>query len=554
MMKRFVPILIILICSYMAVRPLFMSGFFPMHDDTQVARVITMGRAIKEGQFPVRWVSDLGYGYGYPIFNFYAPLPYYFGGILYALGVPALIATKIMFGVGIVLPSITMYLAVFESIGVFGAIVASIYYLFTPYHAVQIYVRGAVGEYWILIFWPLVIYGLLGSQRKHVSQSILWGSIGLAGSMLSHTLLGYATVVITSVGLLVYWLARWVMHRPDKKGFVTHIIMMVLGLGLSAFFWLPALIEMGSTNVSAQVNATANYADHFVCLMQLWTSQWGFGGSARGCTSDGLSFMLGKLNILLALASIVIWKLRPRKPYGTYLWLATTAALVGIVLTLQVSAPVWHVLPKFAFMQYPWRFLSLATFGLSLLAGYAVHVATSTRGRIVLACAVVGMVVLMDAKWFVPQYVYTKDSKAFETREDIRWRVSKISDEYLPASLPRPNSESEIVSDTIVSGVPIGVTPIFMRATESRIAVESSTSAEITLNIASFPGWTYSINGIRRAPLLVKGLPTFRIDAGQSVVAAIFIDTPIRTIANSVTALTFIFGALAYVNYKKTKR
>ena len=34
---------------------------FPIHDDTQVARVYEMGKALSDSMFPVRWVEDLGF-------------------------------------------------------------------------------------------------------------------------------------------------------------------------------------------------------------------------------------------------------------------------------------------------------------------------------------------------------------------------------------------------------------------------------------------------------------------------------------------------------------
>src|SRR3989344_8526369 len=112
-MRRHVfPLLVIFIFAFWGVRSLMVDGYFPMHDDTQVGRVVVMGRALRNGQFPVRWVSDLGYGYGYPLFNFYGPLPYYVGGALYAAGFSGLVATKIMFGIGIVGASLTMFLFV----------------------------------------------------------------------------------------------------------------------------------------------------------------------------------------------------------------------------------------------------------------------------------------------------------------------------------------------------------------------------------------------------------------------------------------------------------
>ena len=91
MNKYLFPILI-LFFSLVAIFPLLQPGFFSFHDNTQVQRVYEMHRALADGHFPVRWVQNLGYGYGYPIFNFYAPFAYYIGG-LSAFFVDSLIAT-----------------------------------------------------------------------------------------------------------------------------------------------------------------------------------------------------------------------------------------------------------------------------------------------------------------------------------------------------------------------------------------------------------------------------------------------------------------------------
>src|SRR3989304_8667893 len=89
-------LILVLIFSILTIRPLLSPGFFPMHDDTQVARVFEMAKSLSDGMFPVRWVEDLGYGAGYPVFNFYSALPYYIGGILTVLGISALESTKLV--------------------------------------------------------------------------------------------------------------------------------------------------------------------------------------------------------------------------------------------------------------------------------------------------------------------------------------------------------------------------------------------------------------------------------------------------------------------------
>src|SRR5436309_1991045 len=104
--KKHWEILLILVLSIFTVLPLFAAGLFPVHDDTQVARVYEMKTALADGMFPVRWAPDLGYNYGYPIFNFYGPLAYYVGGFINLAGFNSLIATKIMIMLGTLLAGV----------------------------------------------------------------------------------------------------------------------------------------------------------------------------------------------------------------------------------------------------------------------------------------------------------------------------------------------------------------------------------------------------------------------------------------------------------------
>src|SRR4029450_9583380 len=70
-----------------------------------------------------------------------------------------------------------------------------------------------------------------------------------------------------------------------------------LGFGLSAFFWLPATLERGSTEFDRSVGPASYffYGHHFIELRQLWETRWGFGESLPGST-DGMSFQLGRLH------------------------------------------------------------------------------------------------------------------------------------------------------------------------------------------------------------------------------------------------------------------
>lgn len=516
-MKRHIFTLLLLVAlSWWAARPIFTPGFFPMHDDTQVGRVVAMGRALRNGQFPVRWVSDLGYGYGYPIFNFYGPLPYYVGGILYALGFSGLVATKIMFVLGIIFASLTMYAATVSLFGRFGAVVAAVFYIYAPYHAVQIYVRGAVGEFWALIFLPLIFLGLW-------SKSKVIGGIGLAGTILSHTLLGYVTTVFLIVGLII------------KK---YHVSLLLAGLGISAFFWLPALVEMSYTSVSSQIGMTANYKDHFVCFTQLWNSPWGFGGSTPGCL-DGLSLKVGKLHSIAAILALVVHPL----------WLGLAITVISLFFLLPQSEFLWNIIPGFAYLQYPWRFLALAALGVSILVGAGVG-STKKIIRFPLGIALITFVIILEGKWFFPQFIYPRDAREFETTQELRWRVSKISDEYLPTAVLPPKDVTQIIGPALSQTDSLEVGTDIDKETYKKFSLMSKENQKIIINRAYFPGWEYWVNGRKTLEYLDRGLPVLSIPEGESVVEMRFTNTPIRTFANMVTLVTFFY--LLYTYGKKT--
>ena len=437
-LKKYYGLIIILLLSFWTIKPFFVQGFFPMHDDTQVARVFEMGKVLKDGIFPVRIVPDLGYGYGYPIFNFYAPLAYYVGGISMLVGFDALVATKIMMTLGIILAGIFMYFLARKFFGEFGGLISGLFYLYAPYHAVDIYVRGDVAEFWAYAFIPLAF---LGIYRKN----ILLGTIGFAGLILSHNL----TALMVTPFLLVAMLLSYFGAEKGKR--VTTIFRLLaiflLGLAVSAFYWIPALAEMKLTNVLSQIGGGSNFRDNFVCLGQLWNSPWGFGGSVPGCI-DGLSFKIGKLHILTAAAAVILTfcfeKTRKSKNFTIILFVFLGFLLSGF-FALEISKPVWEAISTMAFFQYPWRFLLLLSFFSSFLAGsLAVLLKHFRILTYVIVLSLIFSVLFFNVKLFVPQIILQKTVTDYTNEITLKWTVSKISDEYLPKNFKKPTSPKNV--------------------------------------------------------------------------------------------------------------
>ncbi len=443
---KFVGLILILFLSYWAIRPFFQPGFFPMHDDTQVARVFEMAKALGDGQFPVRWVPDLGYGFGYPIFNFYSPLPYYFGAFFVLLGFDALLATKIMFALGILIAGIFIYFLSREFWGEVGGLVSGLFLIYAPYHAVQIYVRGAVDEFWALAFVPLAMWGIYKVTAEVKWRWVLVGSLGYAGIILSHNI----TAMIFSLFLVPLFLVFLYRSLRTKNLSISYYLSSIIffGLSLSAFFWLPALWEAKYVDVGGLVAGTNNFRLHFLCPGQLWDSAWGFGGSAPGCMADGLSFKIGKLHILMAALAflLTLWKWGKDRFRNKTVLLTTFYLLLSTFMTQELSKPVWEVFQPLAYVQYPWRFLSFIILAASFLAGAVIWQFKNKWLKAFLVLLSIFILLFYNIKYFQPQIQLEVNANYYTNEEALKWRTSKISDEYLPKIFTRPQNEKELAS------------------------------------------------------------------------------------------------------------
>ncbi len=439
-------IILYFVLSVFSVIPFFSNGFFQIHDDVQVARVFEMGKSILSGALPVRWVADLGYGLGYPIFNFYSVLPYYLGGLVNILGFDALVSTKIIFVIGILLAGISMYFLTENFFGKIPGLVASIVYLYFPYHAVNIYVRGDLAEIFAYAFLPIVFlsfFKIFSIEKKTISKKyITLASLSISAVVLSHNLSAFMLALFLGIFILF----SLIFGKNKKNLIISYCLIFLLSFLLSAFYVVPAVSEVKFTNIASQLVGGSDFSQNFVCISQLWDSPWGFGGSAPGCI-DGLSFRLGKSNIAFVVLALILLflsfkKLKERK----VITLMSFCFLFFSIFMMQASSKILWQAPFMNFLQFPWRFLNFAGVFTSFLIGFLVWSFGERYHKnlgIILAVLVIFSTLLFNTKLFVPQRNLNRNVSYYTNSEYLTWTASKISDEYLPKNFVKPNDPTQ---------------------------------------------------------------------------------------------------------------
>src|SRR3989344_3934224 len=120
-----IPLLVLLAVTLLAGNWLLRPGYFNMHDDLQMFRQLSMEECFKDGQIPCRWTRLMGYGFGYPLFNYYPPLPYLFGEVVRILGFSYITTVKMTFLFAFVAAASTMYIFTKEFWGKAGALLSA---------------------------------------------------------------------------------------------------------------------------------------------------------------------------------------------------------------------------------------------------------------------------------------------------------------------------------------------------------------------------------------------------------------------------------------------
>lgn len=217
--------LLVLVCLPV-VFPLLHKGFFSSDDgEWMIIRFSAFYQAFRDGQFPVRFLGRLNYGYGYPVANFLYPGFMYIGIFIHILGFGFINTIKIVLALSMLLSGVFTYKWLSNRFNVLSAFVGAFVYVYAPYHLYDLYGRGSVGEILALAVVPFILWQL---GRK----SILWSSLGLAFLMIAHN-----TLAFMHVGILILYcsLSLYVSNkRRDVGNYFATIF--VLGMGMSSFF------------------------------------------------------------------------------------------------------------------------------------------------------------------------------------------------------------------------------------------------------------------------------------------------------------------------------
>jgi hypothetical protein len=479
----------------------------------------------KQGIAYPRWAALAHFAYGEPRFIFYPPASWTLGAALSAI-FPWTVVASIYIWIVLVAAGVSMFLLARQWLDRRDAIFAAVLYAINPYHLVIVYWRSACAELLASSLLPLLLLVLLRADEKGRRVTIFLALL-LASAWLINA--PAALMIHYSLALLMVVIA-W--QRRSPRILVAGTAAVLLGAALAAFYLLPAVYEQKWVNIAEAVSAGSRPLDNFLFIH----------------TADAEHDAFNRVISWVAIAEIMTtffaaWAARRWGSRNRQLWYSLVVwAAACAVLMLSITSPVWSILPKMRFMQFPWRWLLCLGVPFTLLIVLGVRRWTA-RGAIYLA-----MLCVLALAWEHFQSPWWDNAADLREMQDNMATGAGYEgvDEYTPVRAD-PSSINKDARRAIVDGPARATIRVSQWNPELKLfTAEMSAPDNLALRLLNYPAWRVEVNGRRVQPGTRDGAGQMLIpvDAGANRVQVTLIQTWDRRVGAWISTLAMILVLL----------
>ena len=561
-------LVVALALGLLAAWPLLTRPSLPAMTDAEmhIYRAAEIERSIRAGSFYPRWAPDFYFGYGYPVFDFYSPLAYHLAAYYsIATGADPVAGMKFVLVLASCLGALGMYLFGRDRWGPMPAVVAAAAFTFSPYLLyIDPHARGDVPEALALGLAPAILWTFDRLRRTGAPQHLALSSLSLAALILSHPLMA-----LVAYGFLLAFLVWETLISPlvpqkhlgpEPRRFVPQLALAIgLGLGLAAFYWLPAGLERSAVQLHNVAGpGYFDFHNYFISLKELFSPSRYFD---LGATEPGFQFNIGLVQwVLAALGALTIASPRLRRTDTIFF---SFAAVAFIYLVTPGSVNFWEAIPLMSFFQFPTRFLGPAALAFAPLAGNAVRWGEQfepERGRLKagLGMASVAAVLLAAMPLMYPpvwgEFGAVTPLRMIGVELQGRALGTTSSNDFLPVGVTLVPKAQTSVLDSYKTGGPVdrvnraalppgaAVNLLQQKPFYDRYVTASDTDFVFRSFTFYFPGWTVRVDG-EQVPIEVAqpdGFITFKVPAGGHIVEVCLVDTLPRKVGWITAGLALI--------------
>lgn len=505
------------------------------HDGlVHLPRIGAFFKALLDGQFPVRWAGDLNHGYGMPLFIFIYHTPYLVASVFLLLGTGLVWAMKLSFLVSFLLSGVFMFLfadSFFKDKK--KAILVTLLYQFAPFHLIDLTIRGSFGEVYTYAFLPLVLYAVTKFfQTKRVAFLML-STIATALLVISHN--SISLLFFGAICLFAF------MFASRKKDVLLVVISLGVGLLLSGYYWIPALLEHKYTYGDLFMREL--FKEHFPPLWKLFTPNL---FDMKVLQFDNLSLQFGIFQTIAAILAVIYFFRKKIDKQGRRLFLYSFALIFfSLFFMSQLSFPLWENISFLRQFQFPWRFLSLIVFATALLGAYVLEYLKKFFWILAI------IIIISSISYWFPKEGYDKIDEQYYWNFPLNTTYYGETDVIWSAGPAKSYPKNRVA---IIEGEG-EIQNLSKKSNRQIFSLRGNTDVSVVSNTQYFPGWRVYVDNasipIEFQNQNYRGLITFTAPKGNHAVRIQFEESKIRLAADLISIVAAIVVAATLFFFRK---
>ncbi len=589
MQRARLPYILIPVAAFVAILPLLANGCSCGHDfDFHILSWFEAARQFTHGNLHPHWAYTPAYNAGEPRFVFYPPLSWTLGAVL-GLIFPWTWTPILYTWLALTAAGLAAYYLARDFTSSTAALLAATLYTVNPYILFTAYERTAYAELLAAAFIPLLLHAILRKQvtipRIAIPIALLWLTNAPAAVMACYTL-ALLTIVrlVTTPGAphidSDVWASRDGATAPARANTIdassqtplqiaaNTIAGTALGLGLAAFYILPAAYERRYVQIAMAILPNMRIQDNFlfhhtgdilhdqvlhtasllaVILITLTTAAL---LAARRATNPGAPS--SRRFLPLRWASRASATASAHLTQRQMLYSITILTLTITLLLTPFTSIIWTHAPELTFLQFPWRLLAILAAVLALTIALAltpIKIKPTTATALTLAIA---------AALTYP--AYRAFHQTCDPEDTVQARLNLFrsnqgtdpTDEYTPTTADN-DSLAHADPPYWLSTDPNAKAPANTQPGEAptHLTLHAPTSEDLILDLRNYPAWQIALNGTPIATRIQRddGLIALPIPAGPTTIDITYTQTPDQTIGDIISAISLTL--LAFLSLRK---
>lgn len=534
----------ILIISVGLVFDLFINKGQPVTFDgpTHITNIAMFYKSLREGNLQVTWTDGFA-NYGMPLGLMAQQVTSYLGAWINFLAKDPLISYNFVFLIGAFLSNLTFYIFLREYFSTINSLIAVFIFNLASYRIINIYIRGALPEFFASFSLPLILLGIKKFLETNKFFYFALISISFALMILTHPFM----LIVYSFPIAFFIFFSLQNNKNWFKKISYLLLSFITGFLLSSYFIVPLILELKYFYYGLARNHFNS--GHFLSWENFFDPRWFY--FYKGDIAPRGHFMkTGVIEIMAIFIFILLFifnrkKSKINKPLRAMIFYSS---LIYVFFLIPISNFLYKNISFLGNIQHPWRMLSGFIFLPPIVFSFLIDQYFKKQEKLIFIIIIIIFSFLRIPQLYGKNYQLIPKENYFFTKENLHAVILNTIWTGKAEDYPVKRIKGEIIEGEGKLKVEE------IKNNYRRYYLKAQTPVRLVDYTFYFPGWRVYANG-KKIPVEFqdpnyRGVITYKLDKGEYNILVKFEDTKPRFLGKFLSLLGISILILFYVKRK----